>query len=58
MTEEEKAIYTLEEAAKELGMAYSTIYRHTRADKIKTVPWGEHRRITKAEIERIKKEGF
>jgi excisionase family DNA binding protein len=49
-------LYSTEEAARELGIGYATLYRWIKAGKLNPVR-SEHRTyILKVEVERLKKE--
>lgn len=49
---------SLKELAKELRLSENTVRRAIKAGRIKAVKLGKQFRISEAEVERIKKEGY
>lgn len=50
-------MYSIKEAAQQLGMSYTWLDRQIRAGYVYIVWYGGHRRVTEEELERVRREG-
>lgn len=56
--EDKKLFFSMSEVANATGTCYATIGRAIKMRKIKAVKFGKSVRISRAELERIMKEGY